>query len=192
MNVFKEHHYEIVALETPKVLNHCHKCRTTMEFYCSGKFRVNAQQKSIDAWLIYKCTHCDSTWNYPILSRVHTNSLDPELHRSMMSNDRETAWHFAFQADRLRKVCIGVNTDVPYTLKTDAAIGPEERDVKLHLISKYKWGLRLDRVLRELLGVSRSKLEQWADDGSLTTDPQVRLNGKLKEDVTVILSALRG
>jgi len=115
MIVSREYRVEIIALETPKVLNSCHRCKKTTAFYCSEKFRVNAQQKRIDVWLIYKCEHCESTWNYSILSRVHTNSIDKVLHQKFMNNDRETAWQHAFQIDQLRKACKEVNTDIPYT-----------------------------------------------------------------------------
>lgn len=190
MHASKEYRVEIIALETPKVLTNCHRCKKTTEFYCSEKFRVNAQQKSIDVWLIYKCKHCDSTWNYPILSRVHTNSIDKLLHQKFMNNDREIAWKYAFQINKLRKACAEVKTNVPYTLEMEA-VNIREKNIRLFLFSKYKFDLRLDKLLTEILGISRSKLEQLANSESIITNPQVSMNSKIKEDLWITVTSFQ-
>lgn len=178
---------EIIALETPKILNNCHRCKKTTEFYCSDKFRVNAQQKSIDVWLIYKCMHCDSTWNYTILSRVNSNSIDKDLHVSFMENDRETAWNYAFQVGQLRKYCHGVNTDIRYRVQMDP-ISVGENSIEIRLVSKYIFDLRIDKLLKEILGVSRTKLYQMFEDGNLITFPSINIKGKLKEDLSITIT----
>lgn len=189
MIISREYRVEIIALETPRVLNNCHRCKKVTEFYCSEKFRVNAQQKSIDVWLIYKCEHCDSTWNYPILSRVHTSSIDKFLHQKLMSNDRETAWEYAFKIDQLRKACIKVNTDIPYTLKMES-VDIREKNMQIFVVSKYKFDLRLDKLLKEILDVSRSKLCQLASCSSIITNPQVSMTSKLKKDLHITITAI--
>ncbi|WP_040949031.1 DUF1062 domain-containing protein [Gorillibacterium massiliense] len=189
MILSRKYRVEIIALETPKVLNKCHRCKKSTEFYCSEKFRGNAQQKSIDIWLIYKCVHCDSTWNYPILSRVHTNSMDKVLHQKFMNNDRETAWEYAFQMDQLCKACSEVNTNIEYTLKIET-VEHKENNIKIILFSKYKFDLRLDKLLKEILDVSRSKLYQMADSSSIITSPQVSMNSKIKEDLLITVTAI--
>ena len=62
--------WKIEPLGLPLVLRHCKKCGKTAEFICSGQFRVNAQRKYLDIWLIYKCAKCDTTWNAAVYSRV--------------------------------------------------------------------------------------------------------------------------
>jgi len=155
-----------------------------MEFYCSEKFRVNAQQKNIDVWLIYKCVQCASTWNYPILSRVHTGSINKELHKKFMSNDREIAWIYAFQIEQLRKLCGGVNTDIEYLIVGEP-IDVEVGSVMIYLSSKYKFEIRFDKVLKEILGISRATLYQMADHGRIVINPQVGIKSKVKEDLQI-------
>jgi hypothetical protein len=184
MSIEKQVYCEIIAQETPKVLRNCHTCKKTMEFYCSEKFRVNAQQKNIDVWLIYKCFQCASTWNYPILSRVHTGSINKELHKKFMSNDREVAWIYAFQIEELKKLCGGVNTDIEYLIVGEQ-IDVEVESVMIHLSSKYKFDLRLDKVLKEILDISRSKLYQMEDRGRIAINPQVGVKSKVKEDLLI-------
>lgn len=76
-------------------------------------------QKIVDIWLIYNCTHCEGTWNYPILSRVNINKIDSLLIQKFMNNDKETIWYYAFQINKLRKLCNDVNTDIRYELRKE-------------------------------------------------------------------------
>jgi hypothetical protein len=112
--------------------------------------------------------------------------MDRALHQRFMNNDAETAWEHAFQIGRLRRLCSGVNTDIKYTLQCDP-IDLESGNVEIQLFSKYAWELRLDRLLRELLGLSRSVLIQMESSGSLLTQPETGLTSKLKGDLRIIL-----
>lgn len=188
MNKCSEYNCEIIAEETPKVINNCHRCKKQTMFYCSEKFRVNAQQKNIDVWLIYNCVHCDSTWNFPVLSRVRVDKINREIHQKFMINDRETAWEYAFQIEKLRKLCSKVNTDIKYMVVSEQ-IKPEAGGVTIKLISKYKFGLRLDKLLSKILGISRSKLCQMAENGRILTNPQVSIKSKIKNDLKIIIEA---
>ncbi|MEO3945975.1 DUF1062 domain-containing protein [Gorillibacterium sp. CAU 1737] len=177
---------EAVAEETPTVHKPCRRCKRTTAFRCSEKFRMNAQQKHLDVWLIYKCTHCDSTWNHNILSRVHSTRINRELQRQFEVNDRETAWRYAFEVEKLRKVTSKVETALPYHWATER-IGDQAEGLTIHLSSRYPFDLRVDKALRELLDLSRSKLEQMAEDGLLHfPSPQVTLKTKLKAEIMSI------
>ncbi|HEV2901158.1 MAG TPA: DUF1062 domain-containing protein [Pseudaminobacter sp.] len=45
---------------------HCRRCSGTKNHKSSGKIRVDANCKRVNAWLIYKCMSCDGTWNRQI------------------------------------------------------------------------------------------------------------------------------
>jgi hypothetical protein len=175
---------KIVAEETPKVIRNCEKCKKHTEFTCSEKFRMNAQQKNIDVWLIYKCIHCDNTWNYPVLKRVHVDCMDRKLHQQFQCNDRETAWEYAFQIDQLRKMCSKVNTDIKYTVICEE-IFTENGDVTLDINYNYKFDLRLDKLMTRVLGISRSRLLQMTETGEVVTSPDVHISSKIKERLRV-------
>lgn len=63
--------WEVEYISRLPVIRYCKKCGKKTEYICSGLFRVNAQHKYLDIWLIYKCSNCDSTWNSTIYSRVN-------------------------------------------------------------------------------------------------------------------------
>ncbi|MDT2390182.1 DUF1062 domain-containing protein, partial [Enterococcus avium] len=71
--------WTVACLKTPTIIRHCKKCNEDTEFSCSERFRINAQGKYLDVWLIYNCKKCKTSWNSTILSRIHTNKLDSDL-----------------------------------------------------------------------------------------------------------------
>ncbi|WP_099371564.1 DUF1062 domain-containing protein [Sphingobacterium sp. 1.A.5] len=64
----QEFKLEVIVKNTPLLKKKCSRC-DSYRYYCSERFRGNAQKKNIDIWLIYKCTNCDSTYNATILTR---------------------------------------------------------------------------------------------------------------------------
>ncbi len=154
------YNFEIIPQETPNVIRNCGKCKRNTEFYCSEKFRVNSNQKLVDVWVIYNCTHCEGTWNFPILSRVHVNNINSDLYHKFISNDKETIWRYAFQSKLLRKQCHEVNTNIRYELREEK-IDLKSNNLTIRFYCKYELDLRIDKVLSEILGISRSNLKNW-------------------------------
>ena len=89
--------WTITPASAPEPWLNCSRCRGTTRFRASGKIRVNANGKRLDAWLIYKCTSCDNTWNRPILERRHVSTIDPHLLASLQANDPELSRRLAFE-----------------------------------------------------------------------------------------------
>ena len=176
--------YEVIAKETPNVIRNCKNCKKSTEYFCSDKFRVNANQKIVDIWLIYKCVHCESTWNYPILSRIHVNRIDPILHQKYMNNDQETIWYHAFQTGKLRKLCDDVNTDITYELRREMSVSVTG-DVCIKICCKYDVGLRIDKLLAEILNVSRSKVTTMAKEEMFLLNPNLTLKDKVVDNLLI-------
>ncbi|WP_096272038.1 DUF1062 domain-containing protein [Paucisalibacillus globulus] len=176
--------YEIIAQETPKVIRNCRNCKGSTEYYCSDKFRVNANQKLVDIWLIYKCVHCENTWNYPIFSRVHVNKIDSKLLQKYMNNDKETIWHHAFQTSKLQKLCDAVNQEIHYEIKKDK-FHLVSNEVTIHINCKYEFGLRIDKLLAEILGISRSQVKKYAKAGMLLLSPGVSMKDKVTDKLEI-------
>lgn len=74
--------WEITPESVPVVIHNCPKCSNSSEYKCSGNFRVNANQSTIDVWLIYQCSKCKNTWNMEILSRTNVKTIDNELYHN--------------------------------------------------------------------------------------------------------------
>ena len=95
--IAEENHviWKIEYCAPPAVLRYCKKCGKKEEYLCSGEFRVNAQQKNLDIWLIYKCNHCNTTWNSAIYSRVSPQKLGADLLERFYKNDE--SWQYSMR-----------------------------------------------------------------------------------------------
>jgi hypothetical protein len=177
--------YEIIAREIPSVIRNCSKCKKNTEFYCSEKFRVNANQKMVDVWLIYNCVCCESTWNYPIYSRVHVNKINSELHQKFMGNDKSTIWHYAFQISRLRSLCSDVNTEICYELRKEKELQSMMQNTTITISSQYEFGLRLDKLLAEIFQVSRKKVANLVQEGLLVLPNDIKLKSRVFDHLQI-------
>ncbi len=165
--------WHIKPLNTPVVIRNCSHCGGQNAFICSNKFRVNAQQRSLDVWLIYNCRKCACSWNMAILSRVRPEDIDRVLYDKLLENNAELAFRYAFDADLLRRnnasacyddVTYGVEGD-DFSLET-----LQTEDITLHIRSPYNLQLRLDKLLSEKTGMSRSRLEACLRQKAITCE----------------------
>ncbi|MFG2631195.1 DUF1062 domain-containing protein [Streptomyces sp. NPDC048473] len=76
----------VVPTCLPIVLRRCHRCASG-RFRANGKFRVNANHKLLDAWLLALCTECGDTTKLTVLERMNVRSAQPELLNLLHDND---------------------------------------------------------------------------------------------------------
>ncbi|KMZ54139.1 hypothetical protein HMPREF0980_01805 [Dorea sp. D27] len=172
-----------IQCELPAVLRHCKSCGTKREYRCSGQFRVNAQRKHLDIWLIYRCPHCDATWNLPICSRISSAGIDSDLLERYHNNDWKLAAQHALNMGLLRQ-----NGAIPCTPAFTAAgeNPPPGESVELHLMSEHPLPVKVSAVLRQKLNLSRGMLNQLIDNGTIKGAPGINvLKQKLDGHITV-------
>jgi len=156
-----------------------------MPFRTSGKIRVNANGKRVDAWLIYKCTSCDSTWNRPILERRHVSTIEPRLLASLQANDPELSRRLAFEKWR-RKLKVEHFDDV--TVRKSVMSGNTRPDGRLEIVCvvPQTTGLRVDRLLANELRLSRSRIQSMQNAGHLAAWPG-DMSRPLRDGLRVII-----
>lgn len=159
--------WRLSPLHTPRVWRRCRRCDRERPFASSDRFRVNANQRRIDVWLIYRCTDCDATWNREILARVAPRELGPERHARFRDNDRDAAWRWAFDLAGLAALHARVDADVAYRIDRRTTDGRPGCDRRIRLEIPYPCRVRLDKLLSRELGVSRSRLQGWCRGGIL-------------------------
>jgi hypothetical protein len=76
----------VVPTCLPIVLRRCHRCASG-RFRANGKFRVNANHKLLDAWLLALCTEYGDTTKLTVLERMNVCSVRPELLHMLHDND---------------------------------------------------------------------------------------------------------
>ena len=162
--------WTIIPATAPEHWLNCSRCRSTTRFRTSGKIRVNASGKRLDAWLIYRCTSCDSTWNRPVLERRHVASIDPALLAALHANDPELVRRLAFEKSR-RSLKMD-HSDGATVCKEVLSRGTGRAGrVEIACAVAEPTGLRVDRLLSTELRLSRSRIQGMQNTGRLATWP---------------------
>lgn len=168
----------------PLVLRRCHACASD-HFRPSGKFRVNANHKLIDAWLLVLCTACGETAKLTLLERMNVRSVRPELLDRLHDNDRGLTAELLQDPVVRRRNRIALDWDDAWRLDTGGSehLDREVIDVSVRFAARIP--VRPVRLIAEGCGLSRAEVERLATEGKLVS--AVRLSGKLSGDFTFTL-----
>lgn len=141
-------------------------------FQSSGKIRLNANGRKLDAWLIYKCLSCDKTWNRPIFERQNVRDIDPAVLEALHANDPQWIRRETFNLEALRRKAQRVEEFPEFDIQKEVLRDTLnwttlEIDLKVTLPTS----TRLDRLLASELRVSRARLQTLHEGGALRTSP---------------------
>lgn len=178
--------WEVQYLSPPKTIRYCKKCGMKTEHVSSGLFRVNAQQKSLDIWLIYRCASCKATWNLTIYSRINPKRIGQTLLNQFMNNDSELAQRYAMDTELLKRS--GAEIDAP----SYSIIGEMidfTKDVKLKIVSKYSEKVKVSKILREKLSLTKTGFDEMVSNGVIRLENGADIHKcKLQHDIAVLIS----
>ena len=161
--------WTVIPKFAPQPLLACNRCGDVRPFRSSGKVRLNAHRKLIDAWLIYRCTACDNTWNRPLLERRNIREIDPALQQALQSNDRDLIRSLAFDVGQLRRHApkLKESSDIDVRKqKLSQGPGPwSELIISLDVL--LPTATRTDRLLASGLGLSRARIHSLEASGRI-------------------------
>ncbi|MFE9765659.1 DUF1062 domain-containing protein [Streptomyces sp. NPDC005808] len=168
----------------PLVRRRCHACASE-RFRTSGKFRINANHKLLDAWLLALCTSCGETAKLTVLERVNVRSVRPELLDRLHGNDLGLAVELLQDPVVQRRNRIALDWDNAWRLDTSGSdhLDREVIDVSVRFAARIP--VRPVRLIAEGCALSRAEVERLITEGKLVS--AVRLNGKLTGDFTFTL-----
>ncbi|MBU5484245.1 DUF1062 domain-containing protein [Clostridium sp. MSJ-11] len=189
MSYFKKYQWELVPGNLPIVKRNCPKCNEKAQYINSEKFRVNANKNNIDIWLIYQCEKCKSTWNMTIYERIKPYEINKYEYEKFLSNDKELAREYAFNLSIYNKNKAEVILkDVNYKLvqKKLEAYYINENELVIEIVCKYPIELRVDKLLSDKLGLSRSKIKNMHKKGVIfIKDDKNSLNMKVRDGMEI-------
>ncbi len=159
--------WQIHACNAPQPLLPCSRCGCVSAYRHSGKFRLNAQGRRLDAWLIYRCVACDTVWNRPLYERRNVRDIDPVTLHALQHNDPDLVARVAHDATQLKRVAQRIQQcDQAVVHKQLASAGrrPWSRlDIALDVPASAP--LRTDRLLAGQLALTRARLQKLERDG---------------------------
>lgn len=163
-----EYTWVVKAQNTPLLKKKCNHCDSD-RFYCSDKFRLNAQKKNIDIWLIYRCVKCNTRYNMTLFSRIRTESVSKEIFNRLSENDTDLAWEYAFSRETRRKNNAEADLEsVAYEIQFDEIplaemMASESEILSFKINCPFEFNLRLSTVIRTCLQLSSGKMNQLID-----------------------------
>ncbi|MGW7690258.1 DUF1062 domain-containing protein [Streptomyces asiaticus] len=168
----------------PLVVRRCHACASE-RFRANGKFRVNANHKLIDAWLLVLCTGCGETVKLTVLERMNVRSVRPELLDRLHDNDLGLTAELLQDPVVRRRHRIALDWDNAWRLDTGGSdhLDREVIDVSVRFAARIP--VRPVRLIAEGCGLSRAEVERLITEGKLVS--AVRLSTKLTGDFTFTL-----
>ncbi|WP_280263875.1 DUF1062 domain-containing protein [Nocardia wallacei] len=159
-------------------------------FRASGKFRVNAHHKLIDAWILAFCTACGATAKLTVLDRVNVRSVRPELLDRLQRNDPDLTAELLRDPFVQRRNRIALDWGNAWRLDTDGVnhLSLGAIDVSVRFAARIP--LRPVRLIADGFGLSRAEVERLIAEGSLCS--AIRLRGKISGDFTFTLERTFG
>jgi len=186
MRKYKETTWRIIPANTPAIIKQCSKCNRKSEYYCSEKFRVNANQSRVDVWIIYKCHKCDSTWKLAIKKGIRPHDLPEGLFDRFINNDRCLAWQYAFDRHFLKQHnCVIDYTNVEYSVD-----GYEAHDGHLlvNIESPYCFDLKLSAVLANVLCMTVGQIRKLVESGGISANNEIDImKHRIKSDISGLI-----
>ncbi|MFI6780236.1 DUF1062 domain-containing protein [Micromonospora sp. NPDC050276] len=168
----------------PIVNRRCHACASE-RLRASGKFRVNANHKLLDVWLLALCTACGETAKLTVLERVTVRSVRPELLDRLHNN------HPGLTAELLQDPAVQRRNrfDLDWTDAWRLDTGGSDHldrdviDVAVRFAARIP--VRPVRLIADGCGLSRGEVDRLITEGKVVS--AIRLSGKLSGDFTFTL-----
>lgn len=178
------HTWVVMPTCLPLVLRRCRTCGNG-RFRASGKFRVNAHRKLLDAWLLVLCTACGDTAKLTFLERVNVRSVRAELLDRLHGNDPGLVAELLRDPGLRHRNRIALDWHDAWRLDTAGSdhLDREVADVSVRFAAPIP--VRPTRLVAEGCRLSRAEAERLAAAGKLVA--AVRLSGKLSADFTFTL-----
>jgi hypothetical protein len=182
----------VKELALPAVVKTCVSCRSTRH-RPTGKFRVNANGKLLDVWMLIWCERCGRTSKIPVHERVHVQALaserllmfentDPVMVRRLVM-DASLAGRAAYRLDW--GGTWELETDLPFYEIEDEDAAPLEVVVRFELPAPVRAG----KLLAAGFGLTRTAVRDMVGSGRIRLP--VPIEAKAREDFTLfVLPAL--
>jgi hypothetical protein len=152
----------------PLIRRRCPSC-PSRQYRAAGKFRVNANHKLLDVWLLVRCAGCAATVKLTVLERVHVRTIDPSTLTRFHDNDLELVATLLADPGLLRRNGISLDWDGAWSLHKTMADDPAADVLDIWVRFARRIPLRRTALLAAGLDVSRSEVQRLVAAGTLSS-----------------------
>ncbi len=166
MSYLRKIEYRVIPEESFEILRNCAGCGCKATFHNTNSFRVNANGNKVDVWLIYQCVRCKHTSNLTIYERRSPKSILQDEYEKFLSNSKELAFEYGTNSQFFARNRVEVDwSHIKYAFKRETSLmdGNEQLFHKGDLLvisNSYLLKIRSDKIVSEILNVTRSKMKE--------------------------------
>jgi hypothetical protein len=180
----------VKELALPAIVKACVSCRSARH-RPTGKFRVNANGKLLDVWMLICCELCGRTSKIPVHERIHVQALVGERLLMFENNDPAMVRHLAMDVALAGKAAYQLDWSGTWELETDMPFYELacEDAAPLEVIIRFELPapIRVEKLLTAGFGVSRSTARGMVESGRIRLP--LAIDAKAREDFTLFVIA---
>jgi hypothetical protein len=179
-------------LALPAIVKPCLSCRSTRH-RLTGKFRVNANGKLLDVWLLIRCEQCQRTSKIPVHERTPVQALGRERLQRFERNDPALVRDLVLDERLARRTACQLDWNGTWTLETDLpfyVIGRAD-PAPITVIVRFELPapVRVEKLLMTGFGLSRSAVRALVESGFIRLPVLLALDAKARDDFTFVVAA---
>ncbi|MGC4759485.1 DUF1062 domain-containing protein [Micromonospora trifolii] len=176
--------WAVVPTCLPIVRRRCHAC-ASQRLRASGKFRVNANHKLLDVWLLALCAECGETAKLTVLERMTVRSIPPELLDRLHANDPRVIAELLQDPAVQHRNRFALDWDNAWRLDTGGSDHLDLDVIDVAVRNAARIPVRPTRLIADGCGLSRAEVDRLIMEGQVVS--AFRLSGKLSGDFTFTL-----
>jgi hypothetical protein len=178
----------IRELGLPAIVKACVMCRSTRH-HPTGKFRVNANGKLLDVWMLVTCDLCDRPSKIPVHERINVRALANERLVTFEQNDPAMVRQLAMDASLASRAGYRLDWSDTWDLETDMPFYELERadSAPLEVVIRFELPapIRVEKLLMAGFGLSRSAARGMVESGRIRLP--MAIDARAREDFTLFV-----
>ncbi len=168
----------------PLIRRRCLTC-VSSRYRATGAFRVNANGKILDIWLLAICVRCEQTIKLEVLERAHVRSVDPVLLDQLHRNDAGLVLKLLTDPATLYRNQVTLDWQDAWELRADPMDLRTVGVIDAVVCFEHRIPVRLVRLLAQGLRIPRTEVERLITVGRITSTG--RLNTTVSSDFSFTL-----
>ncbi|MEV4764267.1 DUF1062 domain-containing protein [Micromonospora chokoriensis] len=176
--------WAVVPTCLPLVRRRCQACASE-RLRPSGRFRVNANHKLIDVWLLALCTACGVTAKLTVLERTTVRAIRPEVLDRLHDNDSGLTAELLQDPVVQRRNRFDLDWTDAWRLDTGGSVHLDHDVIDVVVRFAARIPVRPVRLIADGCGLSRGEVDRLVREGMIVS--AVRLSGRLSGDFTFTL-----
>ncbi|MBQ1026415.1 DUF1062 domain-containing protein [Micromonospora sp. C95] len=142
----------------PLLSLHCVDCPSGSATTGPGRFRVNANHKLLDVWLLVRCVSCDRTSKLTVYERTPVRSFDPAELRGYRLNDPALVASRLLDPQLARRNRFALDWTGAWRLDTSSGWPDRTWPVQVAVAFDDPVPVRPERLIAHGLGLSRREV----------------------------------